>query len=174
MKKRIIGYLVCLLLFATISSVPGTRDINGEKGNERSFTPIPSTLTFQGHWWVNPNGTGHGYFEKDGEITVTVNTMGLWKIIGIGKMNGTWSTSDELESGTLTGRFFYRMASFVYRGIHGLFIGTLTYGSDGVTEHIRGDFTAFGPENYGGLIGEHHLLLTGGQKEGHRGSKQRV
>jgi hypothetical protein len=150
MKKRILSCLVCLLLFATISSVAGTRDIDGEKGNERSFTPILSTFTFYGHWWVNPNGTGQEYYEKDGKITVTVNTMGLWKIIGIGTMNGTWSTSDELESGTLTGRFFYRMASFVYRGIHGLFIGTLTYGSDGVTEHIRGDFTAFGPENYGG------------------------
>jgi hypothetical protein len=76
--------------------------------------------------------------------------MGLWKIIGIGTMNGTWSTSDELESGTLTGWFFYRMASYLYRDIHGLFIGTLTYGSDRVTENIRGDFTVFGPENYGG------------------------
>jgi competence protein ComGC len=50
MKKRIISCLVCLLLFATISSVAGARDTVGEKGNERSFTLIPSTFTFYGHW----------------------------------------------------------------------------------------------------------------------------
>jgi hypothetical protein len=150
MKKRILSCFVCLLLFATISSAAGMRDRDGEKGNERSFTPMPSTFTFYGHWWVNPNGTGHEYFEKDGETTVTVKNLGLWKIIGIGTMNGTWSTSDELESGILTGRFFYRMASFIYRGIHGLFIGMLAYDSDRVSERICGDFTAFGLENYGG------------------------
>jgi hypothetical protein len=36
--------------------------------------------------------------------------------------------------------FFTEWLSYLHRDIHGLFIGTLTYGNGDVTEHIRGDF----------------------------------
>jgi hypothetical protein len=43
------------------------------------------------------------------------------------------------------------MASFLYRGVHGGFIGTKTTTIKGISERIIGNFTAFGPENYGGV-----------------------
>lgn len=120
------------------------------KGCQPSSAPVSQTLTFHGHWFADPNGTRHGYYEKDGQITIIVKTMGLGKIIGIGTMNSAWSTSDDSGSGTLTGRFYYRYAPHLYRGIHRLFIGTKTQDSDESYERILGNFVAFGSENYWG------------------------
>jgi hypothetical protein len=108
MKKTIFICLVYLLLLVAVRYATNASNIDNETDTKRPPTPLSSTITFQGHWWVNSNGWCQydSSYEKNGTITVTVSNVGLWEIIGIGTMNGAWSISDESESGTLSGRFF--------------------------------------------------------------------
>jgi hypothetical protein len=150
-KRKMLGTILCMLILVLLSSIATATLQTSRTINNKSTAPIPTTtLSFEGHWWVDIHGQGQGYYDKEGNITLTIQAIGLGQILGIGTLTGVWSTSGNTETGSISGRCIYRLAPYRYRGVHGFFTGTLTYDSDGSSENIGGDFVAFGPENYWG------------------------
>lgn len=124
---KIIPILICMLVIVSVVSV----------------TTTAATFELNGTWWVDRDSDGE--YDIQGNVTVSVITLGT-QYIGMGLLDGVWNTTGSTTNGTIAGILWYRHASFLYRAYHGFFKGTST-NNMGLSEGIKGEFTAFDPDN---------------------------
>lgn len=127
MKKIFVGIIIGMLVFVPVLSV----------------TAAAATFELKGSWWRDRDSDGT--YDIQGNVTVSVTTRGTQRI-GIGLVDGVWDTTGSDITGSITGIFLYRFAPISYRAYHGFFRGTIT-DNNGLSQGIKGDLTAFDPDN---------------------------
>ena len=127
MNRKLVGIIICMLVFVPVVSV----------------TTAATTFELNGTWWVDRDSDGE--YDTQGNVTVSVTTRGTQRV-GIGLVNGMWNTTGSNVTGNVTGIFLYRFAPFLYRAYHGFFKGTST-DNTGLSQGIKGELTAFDPDN---------------------------